>query len=162
MKWKKTQFGCRSGRATWQWQINSVCALDTKSGRATDCQRALLNSRGVARNSFWVGIIFYCTIIQSYTSSLTTSAAIIAKNNFQGLILGGYIYRYTPRRYASAQQAPPPMQVTLFMADGVRNSGLYVASYSRVYKYTSALRGRVHYGVARICDRGRPALLSWA
>ena len=37
-----------------------------------------------------------------YTSSLTTSAAISAKNNFQGLILGGYIYRYTPpRRYAS-------------------------------------------------------------
>jgi len=36
-----------------------------------------------------------------YTSSLTTSAAISAHNNFQGLILGGYIYRYTPpRRYA--------------------------------------------------------------
>jgi len=31
-----------------------------------------------------------------YTSSLTTSAAISAQNNFQGLILGGYIYRYTP------------------------------------------------------------------
>ena len=38
-----------------------------------------------------------------YTSSLTTSAAISAQNNFQGLILGGYIYRYTPpRRYAPA------------------------------------------------------------
>ena len=35
-----------------------------------------------------------------YTSSLTTSAAISAQNNFQGLILGGYIYRYTPHRYA--------------------------------------------------------------
>jgi len=35
-----------------------------------------------------------------YTSSLTTSAAISAQNNFQGLILGGYIYRYIPRRYA--------------------------------------------------------------
>jgi len=35
-----------------------------------------------------------------YTSSLTTLAAISAQNNFQGLILGGYIYRYTPRRYA--------------------------------------------------------------
>jgi len=31
-----------------------------------------------------------------YTSSLATSAAISAQNNFQGLILGGYIYRYTP------------------------------------------------------------------
>jgi len=31
-----------------------------------------------------------------YTSSLTTSAAISTQNNFQGLILGGYIYRYTP------------------------------------------------------------------
>jgi len=31
-----------------------------------------------------------------YTSSLTTSTAISAQNNFQGLILGGYIYRYTP------------------------------------------------------------------
>ena len=30
------------------------------------------------------------------TSSLTTLAAISAQNNFQGLILGGYIYRYTP------------------------------------------------------------------
>jgi len=37
-----------------------------------------------------------------YTSSLTTSAAISAQNNFQGLILGGYIYRYTPCRYAPA------------------------------------------------------------
>jgi len=37
-----------------------------------------------------------------YTSSLSTSAAISAQNNFQGLILGGYIYRYTPRRYAPA------------------------------------------------------------
>ena len=35
-----------------------------------------------------------------YTSRLTLSAAISAQNNFQGLILGGYIYRYTPRRYA--------------------------------------------------------------
>ena len=54
-------------------------------------------SRGVARNSFWVGIIFLLhdtTVI--YTSSLMTSAAISAQNNFQGLILGGYIYRYTP------------------------------------------------------------------
>jgi len=57
--------------------------------------------RGVARNSFWVGIILYCTILQSYIlAGLTTSAAISAQNNFQGLILGGYIYRYTPRRYA--------------------------------------------------------------
>jgi len=53
--------------------------------------------RGVARNSFWVGIIFtapYCSPL--YTSNLTTSAAISAQNNLQGLILGGYIYRYTP------------------------------------------------------------------
>jgi len=35
-----------------------------------------------------------------YTSSLTTSAAVSVQNNFQGLILEGYIYRYTPRRYA--------------------------------------------------------------
>ena len=62
-------------------------------------------SRGVARNSFWVGIIFLLhdtTVL--YTSSLTTSAAISAQNNFQGLILGGYIYRYTPRRYAPGWQ----------------------------------------------------------
>ena len=47
-------------------------------------------ARGVARNSFWVGIIFLLhntTVL--YTSSLTTSAAISAQNNFQGLILGG-------------------------------------------------------------------------
>ena len=55
-------------------------------------------NRGIARNSFLVGIIFLLhdtTVL--YTSSLTTSsAAISAQNNFQGLILGGYIYRYTP------------------------------------------------------------------
>jgi len=60
-----------------------------------------VTDRGVARNSFWVGIIFLphdTTVV--YTSSLTASAAISAQNNFQGLILGGFIYRYTPRRYA--------------------------------------------------------------
>jgi len=58
-------------------------------------------TRGVARNSFWVGIIFllYDTTVL-YTSSLATSAAISAQHNFQGLNSGGYIYRYTPRRYA--------------------------------------------------------------
>ena len=65
------------------------------------CGWMLFVSRGVARNSFWVGIILLLhDTLQSYTSSLTTSAAISAQNNFQGLILGGYIYRYTPRRYA--------------------------------------------------------------
>ena len=35
-----------------------------------------------------------------------TSAAISAQNNFQGLILGGYIYQYTPpRRYAPGLDA---------------------------------------------------------
>ena len=54
-------------------------------------------NRGVARNSFWVGIIFTARYYSPiYYSSLTTSAAISAQNNFQGLILGGYIYRYTP------------------------------------------------------------------
>jgi len=67
----------------------------------TDQQSSHDCDRGVARNSFWVGIIFLLhdtTVL--YTSSLTTSAAISAQSNFQGLILGGYIYRYTPRRYA--------------------------------------------------------------
>jgi len=50
------------------------------------------HSRGVARNVFG-GINFYCTILQSY---MTSSPAISAQNNFQGPILGGYIYRYTP------------------------------------------------------------------
>jgi len=39
-----------------------------------------------------VGIIFLVhdtTVL--YTSSLTTSAAISAQNNYQGLILGGYV-----------------------------------------------------------------------
>ena len=42
-------------------------------------------------------------MLQSYI--LTSSAAISAQNNFQGLILGGYIYRYTPRRYVPAFSA---------------------------------------------------------
>jgi len=45
----------------------------------------------------------------------TTSAAIGAQNNFQGLILGGYIYRYTPRLYA-----PGPCR-TLTIYDTTRN-----------------------------------------
>jgi len=41
------------------------------------------------------GIKFYCTILQS--SILTSSAAISAQNNFQGLIFWrGYIYLYAP------------------------------------------------------------------
>jgi len=36
-----------------------------------------------------------------YSSSLTSSVAISAQNNFQGLIWG-YIYRYTPRCYGRA------------------------------------------------------------
>ena len=72
-----------------------------KSKLSVDLYRALHCSgmaRGVARNLFFFGrgINFYCTILQSYT--LTSSAAIIARNNFHWLILG-YIYRYTPRRY---------------------------------------------------------------
>ena len=43
----------------------------------------------------WV-INFYCTVLQLQSFILTSSAAISAQNNFQGLILGGYIYRYTP------------------------------------------------------------------
>jgi len=60
-----------------------------------------VNNRGIARNSFWVGINFllHNTTVQ-YTNSMTSSAEISAQNNFQWLILGGYIYRYTPRRYS--------------------------------------------------------------
>ena len=43
-------------------------------------------------------LLHHTTVL--YTSSLTTSAAMSAQNNFQGLILGGYIHRYTPSRYA--------------------------------------------------------------
>ena len=65
------------------------------------CAQTHNRPSGVARNSFWVGIIFTARYYSPiYTSSLTTSAAISAQNNFQGRILEGYIYRYTPRRYA--------------------------------------------------------------
>jgi len=46
------------------------------------------------------GYNFFTDDTVLYTSGLTTSAAISAQNNFQGLIWGMYIYRYTPRRYA--------------------------------------------------------------
>jgi len=49
----------------------------------------------------WYKFLLHNTAVR-YTSSLTSSAAISAQHNFQGLILGGYIYRYTPRRYAPA------------------------------------------------------------
>ena len=71
--------------------------------KVVGCQKNPAVARGVARNSFWVGIMFTARYYSPiYTSSLTTSAAISAQNNFQGLILGGYIYRYklTHRRYA--------------------------------------------------------------
>ena len=45
----------------------------------------------------WYKFLLYNTAVR-YTSSLTSSAAISAQHNFQGLILGGYIYRYTPPR----------------------------------------------------------------
>jgi len=96
--------------ATCCKMIGAVREFHNSLERGMVTQRFTMNLhpilRGIARNSFWVGIIFYCTIIQSsiyiyiyiyiYTSILTTSAAISAQNNFQGLILGGYIYRYTP------------------------------------------------------------------
>jgi len=58
-----------------------------------------LANRGVARNLFFVGYKFLLhnrptTVL--YSSSLTSSAAISEQNNFQWLIWGGYIYRYTP------------------------------------------------------------------
>jgi len=57
----------------------------------------LVLARGVARNSFWVGIFFYCTIYYSPTSSLTTSAAISAQNNWPGTDFGRvYIPIYPP------------------------------------------------------------------
>ena len=68
----------------------------------------LSHRQGRSQKFILGGYNFYCTILQSYnlyyTSSLTTSAGISAQNNFQGLILGGYIYRYTPRRYAPAHR----------------------------------------------------------
>jgi len=48
----------------------------------------------------WYKLLLHNTAVR-YTSSLRSSAAISAQHNFQGLILGGYIYRYTPRRYAA-------------------------------------------------------------
>jgi len=54
--------------------------------------------KAVARNLFG-GINFCCTILQSYI--LTSSAAISAKNNFQGLILEVCIPIY-PRLYGPA------------------------------------------------------------
>jgi len=67
---------------------------------------ANVNSRGVARNLFLGGYEFLLhntTVL--YNSSLTSSAAISAQNNFQGLIFGGYIYWYRPthRRYAPGE-----------------------------------------------------------
>ena len=44
---------------------------------------------------WWYKFLLHNTAVQ-YTSSLTSSAAISAQHNFQGLILEGYIYRYTP------------------------------------------------------------------
>ena len=53
--------------------------------------------RGVARNLFWGGINFYCTILQSdILAAWRHRMQLVHKHNFQGLILGGYIYRYTP------------------------------------------------------------------
>jgi len=67
--------------------------LDPSNRLATVHQRY---RQGRSQKFAW-GINLYCTILQSYI--LTSSAAIShisAQNNFQGLILGRYIYQYTP------------------------------------------------------------------
>jgi len=66
---------------------------DAERDRTITCQ-------GRSQKFMLGGYLLHDDTTVLYTSSLTTSAAISAQNNFQGLILGGYIYRYTPRRYA--------------------------------------------------------------
>jgi len=55
--------------------------------------------------------LLHDTTTVMYASSLTTSAAISAQSNFQGLILGGYIYRYTP--VATSLSIPPNVATIL-------------------------------------------------
>ena len=92
-------------------------------------------SRGVARNSFWVGIIFLLhntTVL--YTSSRTTSAAISAQNNFQGLILGGYIYRYTPIATPLQLTTPELLAVCHVGLGFVRKILVFVRGNSRMFE----------------------------
>jgi len=63
------------------WIHSALVVANIISMFLTRCQRVI--DRGVARNSFWVGIIFLLhetTVL--YTTSLTTSAAVSAQNNF--------------------------------------------------------------------------------
>jgi len=57
---------------------------------------AAVAGRGVASNLFCGGINFYCTLLQSDILVAWRHRLQLAHNSFQGLILGGYIYRYTP------------------------------------------------------------------
>ena len=69
-------------------------------------------SKGIVRNLFWgyKFVLHNTTVV--FASSLTSLAAISAQNNFQGLILCGYIYRYNPhpRRYS-----PVPFSTPLYL-----------------------------------------------
>jgi len=65
-------------------------------------------ARGVARNLFW-GICFWGGINFKKIRSITIKTAFLLHKNLPGLILGGYIYRYTPRRYGPACWRHPAM-----------------------------------------------------
>jgi len=73
-----------------------------------------------------LGYTFYCTILQSYT--LTSSAAISAQNDFQGLmILGGDIYRYIP---PSLRHCPQNMNNFIHLTQGSTKTNKVIVDYT--------------------------------
>ena len=83
---------CDTGKQRWRSE------LSLSLGGEDDFHR--LTARGVARNLFWGGIKFQYSLC--FTIRNTCWRHCYSIKSLLGLILGGYIYRYTPRRYAPA------------------------------------------------------------
>jgi len=79
---------------------------------------------GVVRNFFLGGgINFYCTILQSYI--LTSSAAISAQNNFQGVIF------FWEGIYTDIPPVATALSVTLFIVKCYYSIGIGRISYTK-------------------------------
>jgi len=106
--WRSIQNVWRGNRTKSQSRSQTLCS--SKVNRKKTKLLEVEGARQGRSQKFVLGgynfLLHDTTVL--YTSSLTASAAISAQSNFQGMILGGYIYRYTPRRYAPGARAPVP------------------------------------------------------
>ena len=95
--------------------------------------------RGVARNLFWGRYKFLMMYI---VRSITITTSFLLHKNLPGLILGGYIYRYTPRRYG-------PGSATAAVTHGTRDWNPVIVTSTQCQKTTLILHYSDNIGWAR-------------